>query len=104
MAASLVVLGLAGTSGLTDVVVTADGDVSDSEGLVVLEVARSPTGGGSDVDGARVGDVGADLDGSGRDGTGQGGEGNNSGLGEHFVDDFWFCVGWLVGGECRAKS
>lgn len=104
VAASLVVLGLAGTSGLTDVVVTADGDVSDSEGLVVFEVTRSPTGGGSDVDRSGVGDVGADLDGSGRDGTGQGGEGNNSGLGEHFVDDFWFCVGWLVGGECRAKS
>ena len=90
MAASLVVLGLAGTSGLTDVVVTADGDVSDSEGLVVLEVTRSPTGGGSDVDRSGVGDVGADLDGSGRDGTGQGGEGNNSGLGEHFVDGFCF--------------
>ena len=89
MATGLVVVGLVGTSGLTDVVVTSDGDVTDTEGLVVLEVSRGPTGRGSDVDRAGVGDVGADLDRSGRDGAGKGGEGNN-GLGEHFVDDFCF--------------
>lgn len=92
MATGLVVVGLVGTGGLTDVVVTADGDVTTVEPGKVLEVLRGPTGRGRDVD-RRVGDVGAD--GSGRDRAGEGGEGNN-GLGEHFVDFVGFC--WLVGG------